>query len=997
MKHQGTNENSLKIGTFNVRGLKSDLKKTALATDVNKFKLTAAAIQETHLTGNGLIEITSKEGKSFELYYGGGNDKGEGGVGIIVRKGIKVEFQEFTDRICAITTHLDERKLMLINAYAPTLPKSENNPEIREKFYKDLDSIINTVSKRTILLIAGDFNAKTGSGWKTHPENIGYFGKGLVNSNGEHLLDLANRQNLVLTNTIFDHKKAHRTTWEAPERTFENRTNPIRNQIDYILARKEHRIFIQDSRSYSGTETFSDHRMVILKMKINWKIITPRTTSKKQIDIQKLQDPEIRKKYSEEIKKSLHQNETSQNAQDKWNTIVEACKEASVKTLGYARKKKTKKAVEDEEVKKLSSEQKEIRMKINATRNQETRKTLQIQRNQKMKEIQRKIQEIEDKKILEDIEELENCKDDSNKMFKAIRKTMRRKPKEAILVETQEGLTANEETAVEKVTEFFKQTFNAENQCEMEKIKPTEMKDPFTSEEIGKAIRSLKNNKSAGIDDITAEQLKYGPKELNQGIADILNSTAKTGIHPKELKDGVLIPIPKPNKKKGPPGNLRPIILLSMIRKILAICMIRRTYERLTNNTPITQAAYKSGRSTTELIFAVKLLAEKAITSASYSITVLLLDMSKAFDTVDRGQLYQDLKKILEPDELHMISILLKDVTLQVRIGQKTGNKFTTNVGVPQGDCLSPVLFTIYLAKAMKEENNNDHTYTSNRRVENFIPPEIQDHLYCKPPKEFPLLIDQQYADDIGWISTAKHITDRIKENIPKKLKERNLQVNEGKTEEYTIKRGGGEEWRTCKYVGSLIDTYEDIKRRKKLAMAALNQHRHSLLSNKIRLKTRIRILNAYITSIFMYNSEVWTLTKKLEKEIDTFQRNILRKMLHIKWPYTISNINLYRRTKEKEWSKKIKIRRMRWLGHLLRLDENTPARQALEESLKRARRPQGQPKTTWIKKINEDLKSIREDLKLESQELVQLAADRVAWRAMTSGSAVPTNGEEAY
>ena len=103
-----------------------------------------------------------------------------------------------------------------------------------------------------------------------------------------------------------------------------------------------------------------------------------------------------------------------------------------------------------------------------------------------------------------------------------------------------------------------------------------------------------------------------------------------------EIKDGILIPLPKPNKKKGPPGNLRPIILLSMLRKILAICMIRRTYDELKNNTPITQAAYKDGRSTTKLIFAVKLLAEKAISSCSYSVNVLMLDMSTAFDTVDR-------------------------------------------------------------------------------------------------------------------------------------------------------------------------------------------------------------------------------------------------------------------------------------------------------------------------------------------------------------------------
>jgi len=59
------------------------------------------------------------------------------------------------------------------------------------------------------------------------------------------------------------------------------------------------------------------------------------------------------------------------------------------------------------------------------------------------------------------------------------------------------------------------------------------------------------------------------------------------------VKEGILIPLPKPNKSKGPVGNLRPIILLSMIRKILAIIMIslRRTVDKMNREIPITQAA----------------------------------------------------------------------------------------------------------------------------------------------------------------------------------------------------------------------------------------------------------------------------------------------------------------------------------------------------------------------------------------------------------------------
>ena len=116
--------------------------------------------------------------------------------------------------------------------------------------------------------------------------------------------------------------------------------------------------------------------------------------------------------------------------------------------------------------------------------------------------------------------------------------------------------------------------FSKETEKEIEGITPTKMTTPFTKEEIKNAIKSLKNGKSAGIDKIYAELLKHAhaPDEISEVIAVIFNQAAETGEYPSEIREGILIPLQKPGEKAGPPGNLRPIILLSMLRKILAIC-----------------------------------------------------------------------------------------------------------------------------------------------------------------------------------------------------------------------------------------------------------------------------------------------------------------------------------------------------------------------------------------------------------------------------------------
>ena len=215
----------------------------------------------------------------------------------------------------------------------------------------------------------------------------------------------------------------------------------------------------------------------------------------------------------------------------------------------------------------------------------------------------------------------------------------------------------------------------------------------------------MKNNRSPGIDDITAEHLKNGPDLVYEKIATLLNHTAATGDFPKELNCGVLIPLQKPGKKKGPPANLRPVILLSTIRKILTICLIRRIGDRVDQQIPPLQAAHRSGRGTTEQLLTIKLMAEKAATTPNYATNLLLMDMSKAFDRVERGRVIQDLKEFLQEDELHLIKILLEDVRLAVRVGKEPGNQFTTNIRISQGDCLSPILFTLYLSRALSSNN----------------------------------------------------------------------------------------------------------------------------------------------------------------------------------------------------------------------------------------------------------------------------------------------------
>ena len=235
-----------------------------------------------------------------------------------------------------------------------------------------------------------------------------------------------------------------------------------------------------------------------------------------------------------------------------------------------------------------------------------------------------------------------------------------------------------------------------------------------------------------------------------------------------------------------------------IIRKILATCLCRRTNKRIDKEIPIEQAAYRTGRSTTEHVLATKLVIERTLTSENEEVHLLLLDMSKAFDTMERKTLINDLELILEPDEIFLFCKLL-DIKLAVKCGSTLGNLFETDTGGPQGDCSSAKNFTFYLAKTLKPDQTESQNQTA------------QD--------QQGITLEQQYADDISKITTNRQEIEKTLEEYPIKLENRGLIINEDKTELYTISKTSDESWKKCKLLGTYLDTKEDIKRRKSLAI----------------------------------------------------------------------------------------------------------------------------------------------------------------------------------
>ena len=180
--------------------------------------------------------------------------------------------------------------------------------------------------------------------------------------------------------------------------------------------------------------------------------------------------------------------------------------------------------------------------------------------------------------------------------------------------------------------------------------------------------------------------------ELNRMIAD----------RDPRLTEGYIVAILKPAKKKSEPTSYRPITILNVHRKLFSTIVLNRIRPILDETTSHLQHAYTNGKSTTDVVLAHKLI-KAAAETYEIELDIAGVDMSKAFDTVDRIKLPAILREIgTTENETNIIAVLFSKTTFHIKMGKEFDDKFVVNIGVPQVDSLSPKLFTSYLNHALE-------------------------------------------------------------------------------------------------------------------------------------------------------------------------------------------------------------------------------------------------------------------------------------------------------
>ena len=207
---------------------------------------------------------------------------------------------------------------------------------------------------------------------------------------------------------------------------------------------------------------------------------------------------------------------------------------------------------------------------------------------------------------------------------------------------------------------------------------------------------------------------------------------------------------------------------------------------------------------------------------------------------------------------------------------------------------------------------------------------------------------DREYADDGDFIDSDLDFLTAMLPVCTSILEEWDLHVNESKTEFvhfYLARRGDvdsdgnslvdNEAWRVSKSLGSLLCSTRDIMHRIVLAHAAFRTFSKIWLQgSKIPLKRKLLVYEVQVVSVLMYNCGCWSAPKNVLSKLDVCHRKHLRRTCNIHWPGVISNEELYRRCNAIPITERVRKARWMLLGHVLRMDDSSPAVQALKYAI---------------------------------------------------------------
>ncbi|KAK3548706.1 hypothetical protein QTP70_017262 [Hemibagrus guttatus] len=481
----------LRIGTLNVGTMTG--KGRELADVMERRKVDILCVQETRWKGSKARSI----GAGFKLFYYGVDSK-RNGVGVVLKEEFVrnvLEVKRVSDRVMSLKLEFEGVMLNVVSGYAPQVGCEL---EEKERFWSELDEVMESIPTGERVVIGADFNGHVGEGNRGDEEVMGKFGVKERNLEGQMVVDFAKRMDMGVVNTYFQKREEHRVTYKSGGRS---------TQVDYILCRRGNLKEISDCKVVVGESVARQHRMVVCRM-------TLMVCKKKRSEIEKKTKWWKLKKEEccEEFRQKLRQALGGQVLlPDDWETTAEVIRETGRKVLGVSsgRRKEDKETWWwNEEVQDSVQRKRLAKKKWDMDRTEENR--------QEYKELQRRVKREVSKAKQKAYDELYtrlDTREGEKDLYRLARQRDRdgKDVHQVRVIKDRDGrVLTSEESVQRRWKEYFEELMNEENEREkrVEGVNSVEQKvDNIRKDEVRKALKRMKSGKAVGPDDIPVEDM----------------------------------------------------------------------------------------------------------------------------------------------------------------------------------------------------------------------------------------------------------------------------------------------------------------------------------------------------------------------------------------------------------------------------------------------------------------------------------------------------------
>jgi hypothetical protein len=964
-----------RIGTWNVRTLYQTGKLAQVAAEANRLNVSIMGLSETRWTEFGEHVLASKQ---VLLYSGirGTNAPHEKGVGFLLSPNAHkslMEWQPVNERIIVARFNAPFRNVTIIQCYAPT----ENaTTDAKETFYDQLTSVIAKVHKKDILIQIGDMNAQIGSDNSELKSVMGRQALGTMTENGEMYTNFCLMHELVIGGSLFQHKKSHKVTWVSPDGITEN-------QIDHISICKRFKSSLLDVRNLRSADVGSDHHLLIGSLRIRIARVKPRRERiNSRFDTMKLNDPDIKAAFVAELRSNLAMTQLEHaDIESQWASVKNAFLNTSSSVLGknvYERKE----WITDETWKTIES-RRDAKAAINTAKTRAAKKRATERWSLLQNQVKKLCKRDKQRWVNNLADEAEQAArvNNTRRLYEITRKLSGKRARTGIPVKDKSGqLITQEEEQMKRWVEHFTELFEIpsdslttdfENTPRITRVQRINSNTP-SIEEIELAIRSMKNNKAPGIDQITSEMLKADSRTAAQALHPIFSKLWEDEQLPEDWLQGILIKVPK----KGDPSicdNYRGIMLLCIPVKILCKVLLNRFEKKVNETLRNTQAGFRAGRSCTEHINTLRIIIEQ-INELQDSLHLVFIDFKKAFDNLHHNNIWTAMQRKGIPTKLlNIIKAQYTSFKCRILHNGSLSEPIPCKSGVRQGCVLSPLLFLMVLDEVLT-------TTLDGKKLGIQWSLRSNDHLE-----------ELAYADDIALLSTRQADMQEKLIALQNNAKIVGLNINISKTKSmaigtqaatFFIEENPIESVNSFTYLGSEITTdggaREDVKIRIRKAQVAFSQLSNIWRSNQLSLSTKLHVFNTCVKSVLLYGCETWLVANDVTRKLQVFINRCLRRICKIFWPNTISNHDLHQKCLQEPIDIEIRRRKWGWIGHTLRRDVSTVSRQALDWNPQGNRR-RGNPRRTWRRSLESEIRQL--DTNYTWRRVKAMAQDRRLWK----------------